>query len=457
MKKYFFISLLILSFFSVNGQTIITIAGNGTPGYSGDGGPATVAQLKYVGGLAIDTSGNVFIGDQNHVIRRVDPSGFITTFAGNDTFGFSGDSGPATAAKMAEANAIATDKKGNVYFCDLGNSRVRKVDRFGIITTFAGNGSGVISGNGGAATAAGLGAVGGVCVDDTGNVYIHVQSEIRKVDLGGIITSFAGTGVPGFSGDGGMADTAKLSGSNQIEFDTSGNLYLCDNQRIRKINRAGIIMTVAGNGLQGFSGDGFPATAAEFNTPTGLFPDKCGNIYIADFYNNRIRMVNDIGIITTVVGNGYGGVGGGSIGSWTGGGTGDRGPATAAELYGPWKVYLDKQGSIYFTDEYNHEVRYVHMDSCITVKAGALASPRPSPPVERVTLWPNPVTDELNIGGVTQSVSYNLYNITGSGVLKGTLQKGSNSLYVGYLAPGIYVLEMVGEDGDRKRVRVVKE
>jgi type IX secretion system substrate protein len=455
MKRHFLIFIGLFIFSVAHAQIITTIAGNPTPGYSGDGGAAVAAQLKYVEGLTVDTFGNIFIGDQNHTIRKVNASGIISTFAGNDTLGFTGDGGPATKARIGQAVDIIVDKKGNVYFSDQGNRRVRKVDTFGIITTFAGNGSGTESGNGGPATAAGLAFnPSGICFDDTGNMYIATQYRIRRVDTFGIISNFAGTGVVGYSGDGGMADTAKIDCGGQIAMDVHASLYITDvaNGRIRVISSSGIITTVAGNGTNGYGGDDGPATTAQLNSALGVFPDKCGNIYIADYLNNRIRMVNDLGVITTIAGNGYG------VGmSWTGGHTGDGGPATAAELYGPWKVYLDKQGSIYFTDEYNHEVRYIHMDSCITVKAGALASTRPSPPVERVTLWPNPVTDELNIGGVQQSVSYNLYNITGSGVLKGTLQKGSNSLYVGYLAPGIYVLEMIGGDGSRKMVRVVKE
>jgi type IX secretion system substrate protein len=460
MKRYSFLFLLFfgVSVVSAHAQpvpVITTIAGNGTPGNRGDGMPATVAQLKEPQGIAVDTLGNIYVGDQNHVIRKVNSAGIIITIAGNDTSGFSGDHGPATAAKITWASGIAVDKKGNVYFCDVGNNRVRKIDMAGIITTFAGNGSNVFSGDGNPATSAGGLGAAGICIDDIGNVYISAHEEIRKVDTFGIITAYAGNGGGGYSGDYGPATAAKLNGNGQIAFDIHGNLYISDNTRIRKVNGLGIISTVAGIASTGYSGDGGPATIASINETPGVFPDKCGNFYIADYSNNRIRLVNDAGIISTFAGNGYGGVdNSGSYGSYTGGYTGDGGPATAAELYGPSNLYLDKQGNIYFTDYNNHVVRYIHMDSCRNTLE--VANP-PGLPKGDVKVYPNPATDELNVTGVQQAAKYNLYNVTGASVLKGTLQEGSNVLSLRYFAPGVYILELVGDSGERKMVRVVKE
>jgi hypothetical protein len=258
-----------------NAIIIDTVAGNGSWGYSGDGGPATEAMLSYPRGVAVDASGNIYIADlYNHRIRKVDTSGIITTVAGNGDEGYSGDGGPATEAMLDFPFGVAVDASGNIYIGDTHNYRIRKVDTSGIITTVAGNGAWGYSGDGGPATEAMLDFPCDVAVDASGNLYIGdvYNQRIRKVDTSGIINTVAGNGSWGYSGDGGPATEAQLHGPFGVTVDASGNLYIADydNQRIRKVDTSGIITTVAGNGSRGYSGDGGPATDAMLNHPRDI-------------------------------------------------------------------------------------------------------------------------------------------------------------------------------------------
>jgi uncharacterized protein (TIGR03437 family) len=338
--------------------TIYTVAGNGTGGFSGDGGPATSAELHQPQGVAVDSAGNVYIADQiNNRIRKLS-NGVITTVAGNGvitgngTGGFSGDGGPATSAQLNQPYRVAVDSFGNLYIADTNNYRIRKVSN-GVITTVAGNGTLGYSGDGGPATSAELGLLeGGIAVDSAGNLYIgetHNLSglggdRVRKVS-NGVITTVAGNGTYGFSGDGGPATSGELNLPGGLAVDSAGNLYIDDtnNYRIRKVSN-GVITTVAGNGTYGFSGDGGPATSAQLNEAFGIAFDSDGNLYIADQINNRIREVSN-GVITTVAGNG------------TLGYSGDGGPATSAELYRPQGVAVDAAGNVYIADTLNQRTR----------------------------------------------------------------------------------------------------
>ena len=290
----------------VNSAGVIsTVAGTGTAGFSGDGGAATSAQLNYPIGVALDGAGNLYIADRfNHRIRKVDAAGVISTVAGdgtqdNDGFGgFGGDGGAATAARLNLPAGVAVDGSGNLYISDWGNHRIRKVDAEGVISTVAGSGRsgfgmGGYSGDGGVAVAARLNTPIGVAVDGSGNLYIADSNNyrIRKVDAAGVISSVAGTGRADFSGDGGPATEAYLRGPTGVALDRAGNLYIADwgNHRIRKVDSAGVISTVAGDGTRGAGGDGGPASAAQLNDPTGVALDRAGNLYIADWGNQRIR------------------------------------------------------------------------------------------------------------------------------------------------------------------------
>jgi len=274
---------------------ITTIAGTGVAGYSGDGGPATAANLYAPEGIVLDTFGNIFFVDAiNSTVRKIDiVSGFITTVAGTGSSGYGGDSGPATAAMLSVPTDVCFDKKGNLYIADAGNMRVRMVNTFGIITTFAGNGTTGYSSDGGPADTTRLNPQG-ICFDGTGNLYISdASSRIRKVDTSGIISTIAGTGVSGNGGDGGPASSAQVAPA-VIRIDRSGNIYVASGplkQKIRIINSVGIINTFAGVDTIGFSGDGGPATAATLHGTSGIAFDSCDNVYIADTYNHRVRKV----------------------------------------------------------------------------------------------------------------------------------------------------------------------
>ncbi len=337
---------------STQAQTITTIAGSGTMGYSGDGGAATAAMVNATFGIVTDASGNVYFSDAgNDVVRKISPSGIITTIAGTGTHAYGGDGGPASAAQLAFPSGLAFDAAGNLYISDPNNYRVRKIDPSGTISTFAGTGTTGYSGDGGPATAAQIGYSDGIFVDPMGNVVIPdpPNNRIRKVNTSGVISTIVGTGTAGNTGDGGAATAAQIDNPLDVKVDLAGNLYFTDfnNHVVRKVNAAGVISTIAGTGTMGYSGDGGAATAAQLHSPAGIDLDDCGNVYISDLYNNRVRMINTSGIISTIAGNGSGSF------------SGDGGAATAASLYRPHGVYHDRNGDVYIADRNNFRIRKV--------------------------------------------------------------------------------------------------
>jgi len=347
---------------------ITTFAGSGPIGedegdFSGDGGPAVQARLG-PSGMAMDAQGNVYIADtDNGRIRRVGPDGIITTLAGTGAYGFSGDGGSAIQASLDTPLGVAVDAKGNLYIADRNNYRIRRVGTEGIITTFAGTGTQGFSGDRGPATQANLNNSLGVAVDAKGNVYIADtdNGRIRRVGPDGIITTLAGTGTYGFSGDGGTAVQAQLYRPNGITVDAKGNLYIADegNHRIRRVGPDGIITTFAGTGREGFSGDGGPATQAQLFVPSGVAVDTKENVYIADSNNHRIRRVGPDGIITTFAGGG----------TLPPGSIGDGGPAIQARLSYPAGVAVDAKGNLYIADRGNYRIRRVEGGSLTGVSS----------------------------------------------------------------------------------------
>jgi sugar lactone lactonase YvrE len=348
---------------------ITTVAGTGDPGYSGDGGPATSAQLYFPFGLAIDGSGNLYLGaDANNRIRKVSPSGVITPVAGNGgkgSGGYSGDGEQAIAAQFNNPTGVTMDSNGSFYIADMANHCIRKVSSSGLITTIAGTGSSGYSGDGGPASAAQLSEPFGVTLDANGNLYIadRANHRIRKVNPSGIITTVAGTGSNGYSGDGSTATASQLRSPTGVAVDGSGNLYIADrdNQRIRMVNPSGIITTVSGTGEAGYNGDGGLATATQLKSPAGIAVDGNGNFYIADQGNHRIRKVSPSGLINTVAGKATFGIGGYS---------GDGGQATAADLYSPTGIVVDGGGIIYIADQNNHRIRKVNLSGVISTVTG---------------------------------------------------------------------------------------
>lgn len=334
-------------------QIISTFAGNGLAGYSGDGGDALSARLDTPTCIALDLTGNVFINDQrNNCVRKISPSGIITTVAGTGSAGFSGDGGPATNARLDANWGMTIDNSGNIYICDQSNHRIRKVNASGIITTIAGTGTPGYSGDGGPAISANLNSPMGIAVDKAGNIYFSDSYNfcVRKISTSGIISTFAGIpGLVGFSGDGGPATSARIRFVLGIACDTAGNVYLCDSHddRVRKVDAGGIITTFAGNGTTGFSGDNAPATDARLNTPVGVSVAHDGSVYIADCHNNAVRRVVPTGIITRVAGTGAGGYNGDGI------------PATAAQLHRPMGVVANENDDVFITDMLNVRGRKV--------------------------------------------------------------------------------------------------
>lgn len=275
---------------------ITTVAGTGTPGFSGDGGPATSAMLSDPNGVAVASDGTLYIADRsNHRIRRVDANGIITTVAGTGAYGFSGDGGPATLAKLDQPFGVALGADGSLYIADEGNDRIRRVGPDGIITTVAGPGVGGVLGDGGPATQADLSQPWRVAVGPDGSLYImdRFNFRVRRVGTDGIITTVAGNGTNGFSGDDGPATTAQLSAAEDIALGPDGGFYIADrvNYRVRWVGSDGIISTVAGNGTYGFSGDGGLAIRAQLDEPIGLALGPEGGLYIADWFNQRVRRV----------------------------------------------------------------------------------------------------------------------------------------------------------------------
>ena len=346
----------------INPQGIITtLAGTSVNGFRGDNGPATAAQLNSPEGVAVDTAGNVYIADtENHRIRKVTPQGIISTVAGSDTA--SGDGGPAISSRLFQPAGIAIDASGNVYIADSNNHRVRMVTPAGTMQTVAGNGSAGYSGDNNIATSAQLFNPGGIAIDRSGALFIadtgnHV---IRRV-AGGVISTVVGTGEFGKDGDAGPPTTAKLFNPSAVAFDRQGNLYIADagNNRIRLVSN-GVIRTFAGepSGLPGFAGDNGPAAAASFNYPIALAIDDAGNVYVSDYFNNRIRRITASGTITTYAGTG-------AIGA-----AGDGGPAAQAQFYFPAGLAFDNSRNLYVADLLNSRVRVIAANGVVRTIAG---------------------------------------------------------------------------------------
>ncbi|WP_422931964.1 NHL repeat-containing protein [Singulisphaera sp. PoT] len=299
--------------------------------------------------------------DQAHGETGPGASYTISTVAGDGESGFAGDGGPAVKAKLARPCAVAVDQQGNLYVADSGNHRIRKIAADGTITTFAGTGEPGFGGDGGPAARAQLKAPYGVSVDRHGQVFVSDQQNhrVRKITQAGIISTVAGDGRRGFDGDGGPAAKAALDHPDATVSDDAGNLYIADavNHRIRKVDPDGTITTFAGT-ERGYSGDGGPAARAKLNVPASLALDPQGNLYIDDLVNHAVRKVTPTGLITTVAGTGDRGSNGDDI------------PATRAQLNEPGGVAVSPDGSLMIADGGNFRIRRVDPEGKITTVAG---------------------------------------------------------------------------------------
>ena len=370
--------------------TIVTAAGDGTTGAKGDGGPATAAELDSPGGMAFDTAGDLFFGDQsNNVVREVvAATGDIITVAGNGKAGYTGDNGPATAAELKDPRDVAVDSAGDLFIADVNNNVIREVVKAtGNIVTIAGNGTNGFSGNNGPATKAELSVPRGVAVDSAGNVFFadNGNNEVREVVAAtGDIIDVAGDGTAGYKGDNGPATAAELNSPNTVAVDSAGDVFIADstNYAIREVVAStGDIITAAGNGKDAYKGDGGPATAAELDGARGIAVDSIGDLFIGEDGDDKIReVVKATGDIITVAGTGVDGD------------TGDDGPATAAELDGAARVAVDPAGQVFISGDNSSSV-IREFTPAVTMVISPSPTPTPTPTSPTPTPTPTkPVT-----------------------------------------------------------------
>ena len=423
---------------------ISTVAGDGTATYSGDGGLAVNAGVAAPVYAAFDAAGDLYISASGRV-RKVDKNtGIITTFAGDGGGAFSPDGIPATSASLRAPFGLAFDSAGNLFIAEQNAHRIRRVDGVtGLISTVAGNLIGIYGGDGGPATSAGVVSPAGIALDTAGNLYIGegASNRIRRVDaVTGIITTVAGTGLAGFNGDGILATSADLNQPSDVTFDAAGNLIICETAgfRIRRVDAVtGIITTIAGNGIPGYSGDGGPATSARIRNSIGIAFDPAGNLFIVENAAHVIRRVDALtGIITTVAGNTSTGYNGDGI------------PATSASLTLPIGVRADSVGDIYFGDTANNRLRKV-----------TLANPNQAPEITSVNGPLGPLalgtapsvsaefTDANSLDTHTCEFSWDDDNTTAGAVTEPTASSpGLCTASHTYAAPGVYTVGVTVTD-----------
>jgi sugar lactone lactonase YvrE len=344
--------------------SLVNVVGTGFSGYSGDDGPATQSQLKVPAGLTFDSKGNLYIADRgNHRVRKINKKGIITTFAGNGTAGFSGDGGPATQASLNLPSGLAVDSKGNLYISDRSNNRVRVVNSRGIIQTIAGNGNDGYHGDNMPALKATLDKPFGLAVDKDNNLYIadRGNNRIRKIDSSGLISTVAGDGGFYFIGDNGPAYRASIAGPTGVAVDSKGNIYIADrnNNRIRVVNKLGMIRTLMGTGQQDYNGDSELARETNLHLPFGVALDKKGDLLVIDRSHYRIRkLIMKGNRVTTVAGNGIKQFGG------------DGGPAQGANLEFPHGIDVDSKDNVIFADKAHYRIRKITPQGIISTIVG---------------------------------------------------------------------------------------
>jgi hypothetical protein len=426
MKKLLSI-LLFLPLFA-KGQIITTVGGGGSS--LSDGVPATSANIHSTLGGAFDSQGNYYFGEGAgfSIVRKIDTAGNIFTVAGS-TVGFSGDGGQATIAQLNGVEGISIDINNNIYIADLYNARVRKVtSSTGIITTYAGNGIRTSVGNGIPATDASI-VPESITTDAYGNIYVVDSSSIvRKIDTFGIITTVAGNGTIGYTGDGGQATSASISLAWGICCDVIGNVYIGCVGRIRKLDKiTGIINTIAGNGNGLYIGDGMDASSAQFD-PTYITIDASGNLYITNA-GDRVFKIDTTNIFRTFAGNGSQGF------------SGDGGPATAALLYNPAGIVTDLCGNLYIADAANHRIRKVTYPHCEYEQVANNTITDKS-----ILFYPNPTTTSLTISAKNKINAVSITNLLGQTISTDEYNTEQVQLNVADLPKGIYLLKINGTE-----------
>jgi Secretion system C-terminal sorting domain len=431
MGRFLFSILMSIAIhFDVKSQTITTIIGSGVMGYTGDGGSCMTAELNHPDVLRFDRFGYIYIADElNNVVRKVDHSNTISTIAGSGTGGFYGDGGPATNAKIAHASDVILDSFGTIYIGSFG--AIRKVNMAGTISTIAGTGVQGNSGAEGPATAIQISDPLGLVFDTEGNLYYSDNGtfRIRKISTSGNLTTVAGTGIEGYSGDGGAATIAQIGDVGYMALDSSGNLIFPDyGHAVRKINlHSGIITTIMGDGTPGYSGDGGPATAALFRVPYAIQFDQNWNMYVTDGAAFVVRKIDAVtGIITTIAGSGVGG------------GGGDGGPATDAQ-FGDYVncSAIDRYGNLYIADPESNRIRMVTYHS---VGVDNIQSPASS-----LNLYPNPARNQItiNVAAVMEG-TITITNIIGQIMHTQEYHSGSATIDVADLPKGLYIVKVIG-------------
>ena len=441
---------MIVSFFAcinAHAQIITTFAGCGSTSCGvGDGGPATAAATNADCGGTFDKYGNFYFSEIIGCrVRKVTPAGIISTVIGTGSCGFSGDNGPATAADINEPITVLLDTAGNIYLDDGGNFRIRKVDAAtGIISTIAGNGTGGFSGEEVPATDAQVWGVNDMCFDKLGNLYFTDQYNyrVRKITPSGIISTIAGTGVltATGSGDGGPATAATFNLLQGIAANDSGDVYVCDYNAgtVREINTSGVITTVAGNGTLTYDGDNVSALHAQIS-PVRLTFDLSQNLVIGDELNHRVYKIDNADIIHCIAGNGMSGY------------NGDGELATAASLDYPAGLTYDTCGNLYISESTNRRVRKVSFNpTCLPLSLAETTT-------SEITIYPNPATSELNVNNITTATNYALFNVTGIIEQSGTLKEGSNTISIKSLPPGLHILELTDDEGKKTVKKIVKQ
>jgi sugar lactone lactonase YvrE len=455
MKKSMRSIVLILLFLLIANHTycqnIVTVAGIGIAGHTGDNGPATAAEIYDPILGTFDAEGNYyFVQPPRHIVSKIDTHGTITTIAGIISPGYNGDEIPATSAKLNYPTSVIVDTSGNIFICDHDNNRIRRIDKITKqITTVAGTGVAGFGGDGNPATSAILKGPDDICFDKHGNLFIADVNNyrVRIINVSGIISTYAGNGSVGYSGDNGPSTAAQIIPSGVCADDT-GNIYIADatmgEQRIAKVNAVTkIITTIAGTDTGYlYNGDGIPATSANINPARITWGKDYHSIYITDVLNNRVRRIDSVGTIHNVAGNGIQGFGG------------DGYSALAAELYYPSGMCFDKCGNLYFGDSFNNRVRKVTFDTSCNIATLTISSAETT----KLNCYPNPASTHIAIrypGDGKYVVS--IINPLGQTLLTQPFEKKNEIINIEWLSPGIYVLKITGAENETVITKFIKQ